>query len=254
MALDGALEPDFFHHQVAPMASRRPKLSSLEDAIGYRFSKRALLEQALTHVSVVASKGGRTKSYQRLEFLGDRVLGLAVAEMLIAAFPKAEEGELSRRFAALVRKDACAAVAVKWGVGSHLRLGPGQAGAMGSSNRAMLGDVCEAIIGAVFLDGGYVAARGVIETMFGTSLRGASSPERDPKSALQEWVQGRGLPPPTYAILDRSGPDHAPEFRIAVTVEGLAPEDATGNSRRGAEQAAAERLLRREGVWAAARG
>src|SRR5262249_37295190 len=116
VALDGALEPDFFHHQVAPMASRRPKLSLLEDAIGYRFSKRGLLEQALTHVSVVASKGGRTKSYQRLEFLGDRVLGLGVAEMLIAAFPKAEEGELSRRFAALVRKDACADVAVKWGV------------------------------------------------------------------------------------------------------------------------------------------
>ncbi len=234
--------------------ARRPKLGLLEDAIRYRFKKRGLLEQALTHVSVVANKGGRNKSYQRLEFLGDRVLGLVVAELLIAGFPKAEEGELSRRLAALVRKDACAEVALVWGVGRHVRLAPGQVAAAGASSRAILGDVCEAIVGAIFLDGGYAAARDVIEAAFGPRLSAAGSPDRDPKSALQEWVQGRGLPPPIYAIVDRSGPDHAPEFRIAVTVEGLAPEAATGNSRRSAEQAAAELLLRREGVWAGAGG
>ena len=232
------------------MAARRAKTSRIEDAIGHRFANRSLLVRALTHVSAVAGNGGRGKSYQRLEFLGDHVLGLVIAELLYAAFPEAAEGELSRRLAELVRKDTCADVGTAWGIAAHVRVAQGPAAVIAAGNRAIIADVCEAIVGAVFVDAGNSAVRGVNEKAFGPKLHapGAGS-MRDAKTSLQEWAQGRGLPPPTYAIVDRRGPDHAPLFRIAVTVQGLTAADASGASRRLAEQAAAERLLRREGVW-----
>lgn len=231
------------------MARRNPPgLDPLEAALGYAFRDRALLQRALTHVSALSSEEARTGSYQRLEFLGDRVLGLAIAAMLTRAFPDAEEGDLSRHLAALVRKESCATVAVAWGVPPHLRLGLGFVAA-GRRNQAILGDVCEAIIGAVYLDGGFEPARALVETAFAPLMQATGGPPRDAKTALQEWAQKQGLPVPVYRLVDREGPDHAPVFRLAAIVDGLAPVEGVGASKRAAQQAAAEAFLRREGVW-----
>lgn len=231
--------------------ARRPSadLALLEQAIGYEFKDRRRLIFALTHVSALSSQEGRTGSYQRFEFLGDRVLGLCVCDMLIAAFPDEAEGELSRRLAALVRKETCADVAEAWNVGPYLKLGTGYGAAGGRRNRAVLADVCEAIVGAVFLDSDYATARQVVERAFGERMRAAPVATRDAKTTLQEWAQGLGLPPPVYREAERSGPDHAPLFTIEVSVDGKAPAAATGATKRLGEQAAAEAMLRREQVW-----
>lgn len=228
------------------MARRKPNLDELLNKLGYRFEKPALLDEALTHVSAPKADG---QSYQRLEFLGDRVLGLAIADLLYRTFPGAPEGELSRRLAELVRRESCAEIAITWDVGPYLKLGAGEAHSGERRNQTILADVCEAIIGAVFLDGGYEAARGVIERAFQPLLEAPRRPLRDPKSALQEWAQGRGLPPPTYTIVEQTGPDHAPKFRVMVKVKGAETEFGLGTSKRIAEQAAARSLLLREGVW-----
>ena len=228
------------------MARRKPNLDELLSKLRYRFENPALLDEALTHVSAPKADG---QSYQRLEFLGDRVLGLAIADLLYRTFPGAPEGELSRRLAELVRRESCAEIAITWDVGPNLKLGAGEAHAGERRNQTILADVCEAIIGAVFMDGGYAAARGVIERAFQPLLEAPRRPLRDPKSALQEWAQGRGLPPPTYAIVEQTGPDHAPRFRVMVKVKGAENEFGQGTSKRIAEQAAARSLLLREGVW-----
>ena len=241
MALDGTLEQD---RQTGPLTAerRRASLDELEARVGYTFLDKLLLDRALTHIGAAAS---RDTSYQRLEFLGDRVLGLVVAAMLYEAFPNAAEGELSRRLADLVRRESCAAVASTWDVEAHIRLGAGERAAL---KRAILGDICEAIIGAVFLDGGYPAARTVIERAFGDQMLAPQRPLRDAKTALQEWAQAQGLPAPTYRERDRSGPDHAPEFTVAVVVEAHEYAEAKGASKRLAEQAAAAAFMAREGV------
>ena len=228
------------------MARRKPNLDELLNKLGYRFENPALLNEALTHVSAPKADG---QSYQRLEFLGDRVLGLAIADLLYRTFPGAPEGELSRRLAELVRRESCAEIAITWDVGPYLKLGAGEAHAGERRNQTILADVCEAIIGAAFLDGGYEAARGVVERAFQPLLEAPRRPLRDPKSALQEWAQGRGLPPPTYSIVEQTGPDHAPKFRVMVKVKGAETEFGLGTSKRIAEQAAARSLLMREGVW-----
>ncbi|MBD2750425.1 ribonuclease III [Microvirga sp. BT688] len=228
------------------MARRKPNLDELLSKLGYRFENPALLDEALTHVSAPKADG---QSYQRLEFLGDRVLGLAIADLLYRTFPGAPEGELSRRLAELVRRESCAEIAIAWDVGPYLKLGAGEAHAGERRNQTILADVCEAIIGAAFMDGGYEAARGVIERAFQPLLEAPRRPLRDPKSALQEWAQGRGLPPPTYSIVEQTGPDHAPRFRVMVKVKGAETEFGLGTSKRIAEQAAARSLLLREGVW-----
>ena len=199
---------------------------------------------ALTHAGAAKA---RTGSYQRLEFLGDRVLGVAVAAMLFAAFPAADEGELSRRLADLVRRESCAIVAEGWGVAAHIRLGPGER-ASAALRAAILGDICESVIGAVFLDGGFEAARALVERSFAAQMRTPRRPLQDPKTTLQEWAQARGLPAPLYAERDRSGPDHAPEFVVAVAVSGYADAEAKGPSKRIAEQSAASAFMAREGV------
>lgn len=228
------------------MARRTPDPGNLQETIGYRFANPDLLAEALTHVS---APGARGQSYQRLEFLGDRVLGLAVAQMLYRTFPTAPEGELSRWLAEMVRRESCAEVALSWDVGPHLKLGAGEAQAGERRNQAILADVCEAIIGAVFIDGGYEAAKELVERAFSGLMDASKRPLRDPKSALQEWAQGRGLPPPVYTIAEQTGPDHAPKFRVMVKVKGAESEFGTGASKRVAEQAAARSLLHREGVW-----
>jgi ribonuclease-3 len=224
--------------------TRRKSISALEERIGHRFADRKLLERALTHVS--AAKGARTRSYQRLEFLGDHVLGLVISERLFHEFPKAEEGELSRRLADLVRKDACAEAAEAIGLAPYIRVGEGQAA--GRQRASMLADVCEAVIGAVFLDGGYAAAAEFIERYWSERMLAPHRPLRDPKTMLQEWAQAQGLPPPSYREVERSGPDHRPVFRVAVQLPGFAATDGTGSSKRDAEQAAAAAMIEREGI------
>jgi ribonuclease-3 len=227
---------------------RKADTSALQERLGYAFENPDLLAQALTHVS--ASGGAYGRSYQRLEFLGDRVLGLCIAEMLYRAFLQEAEGDLSRRLSELVRRETCAEVAVAWDVGPHLKLGGGEVQSGGRRNQAILADACEAIIGAVFLDGGYPAARALVERSFANLLSTPDRPPmRDPKSALQEWAQGRGLPAPVYAVVEQVGPDHAPEFRVVVKVQGKENGLGLGASKRAAEQDAARSLLLREGVW-----
>ncbi|WP_292531870.1 ribonuclease III [Methylocystis sp.] len=222
---------------------RDEALAALEARIGYEFADLALLARALTHVSASSS---RRDSYERLEFLGDRVLGVAVAHMLYDAFPNETEGELSRRLAALVRKETCAEVAEAWGVGPAMRLGEGEAQTGGRGKRALLGDICEAIIGATFLDGGAIAAERIVRKAFSERMGASGQDLRDAKTALQEWAQARGLATPRYQIVGRSGPDHAPFFEVAVDVKGFDVTPGSGASKRAAEQAAAAAFLARE--------
>jgi len=231
------------------MAKRKDAdLSLLEARIGVTFSNVALLRQALTHVSSCAK---RADSYQRLEFLGDRVLGLAVADLLFEHFPDAAEGELSRRLAELVRRETCADVAAEWGVAPYIVLGGGEAQSGGAHKAAILGDICESIIGAVFLDAGFAAALRLVRDSFSSRLEQARASLRDPKSALQEWAQGRGLATPTYRLDGQSGPDHAPRFLISAVVDGFDAAQGEGSSKRHAEQAAAEAFMARENIGGA---
>lgn len=225
--------------------ARHADLASLEARIGHSFEDVTLIAAALTHVS--AASGTKRTTYQRLEFLGDRVLGLVVSEMLYGAFPNASEGELSRRLADLVRKESCADVALEWGVQAHIRLGDSEK-ATGATKTAILGDVCESIIGAVFLDGGYSEARSVVSRAFEPRMLSPRRPLRDAKTALQEWAQARGLPTPLYREASRRGPDHAPEFTISVEIPGFPLAEAQGGSKRLAEQAAAAAFMSREGI------
>jgi ribonuclease III len=234
------------------MAPSQRDLGQLEARLGHQFADRDLLTLALTHMSATAN--GRRETYQRLEFLGDRVLGLVVADMLYAAFPGAEEGELSRRLADLVRRESCAEVAFEWGAEAYARLGEGERLLAGTSKTAIFSDICESLIGAVFLDGGYAAAKTVVTRAFEPRMRVPRRPLRDSKTALQEWAQARGLEPPLYQEIARAGPDHAPEFTMAVVVRGYGPAEAKGASKRGAEQAAAALFMGREGIEAADRG
>jgi ribonuclease-3 len=228
--------------------SRKTKgRKELEERIGHSFAQASLLDSALTHISALSGKS-RTGSYQRLEFLGDHVLGLVVSDMLFRAFPKADEGELSRRLADLVRRETCADVARSVDLGAAIKLGASEASAGGHRRLAILADVCEALIGAVFLDGGYAAAAGLIERLWGERMRAPARPLRDPKTVLQEWAQARGLPTPSYREVARTGPHHDPEFRISVALPALEPAEGIGRSKRAAEQAAAAALLAREGV------
>jgi ribonuclease-3 len=242
-------------NESAPAAAKEPKrrdrgLADFEERIGYRFRDPALLEQALTHISALTGMRNRAGSYQRLEFLGDHVLGLVVSDMLFRAFPKADEGEMSRRLADLVRKEACADVARTIELGEAIRFGASEANAGGRSRTAILADVCEALIGAIFVDGGYAAASAFIERLWGTRMRTPARPLRDSKTALQEWAQARGLPTPAYREVERKGPDHDPEFRVMVELPHLTPAEGLGRSKRAAEQAAAAAMLSHAGVKA----
>jgi ribonuclease III len=237
-----------------PTRRRRRTHGEFETRIGYRFKNAVLLEQALTHISALNGARNRSGSYQRLEFLGDHVLGLVVSDMLFCAFPRADEGELSRRLADLVRKEACADVARAIDIGASIRLGSSESNAGGRSRTAILADVCEALIGAVFIDGGYPAASAMIERLWEQRMRAPARPLRDAKTILQEWAQGRGLPTPSYREVERKGPDHDPEFRVTVALPDREPAEGLGRSKRAAEQAAAAAMLTREGVTVSADG
>jgi ribonuclease III len=220
----------------------------LEERIGYRFKDTALFDSALSHISALKGARNRAGSYQRLEFLGDHVLGLVISDMLFRAFPKADEGELSRRLADLVRKETCADIARTIDLGAAIRLGASEANAGGRKRPAILADVCEALIGAVYLDGGFPAAEALVGRLWEARMRIKAQPLRDPKTVLQEWAQARGLPTPAYREVARSGPDHDPVFRVTVQLPKLDPAEGSGRSKRAAEQAAAAAMMAREGV------
>ncbi len=220
-------------------------VSALEQRLAYTFSDTALLEEALTHVSA----GSREHCYQRLEFLGDRVLGLIVSTMLFEHFPAAPEGELSKRLADLVRKETCAEVARSWNLGDELRLGEGERRSGAKKRDATLGDACEALIGAVYRDGGLKAAEALVRAHWTARMMALRIVPKDAKTQVQEIVQARGLPVPTYHDLRRSGPDHAPSFEVALRVQGMAEVAGHGPSKRVAERVAAEEWLKREGLF-----
>jgi ribonuclease-3 len=227
-------------------------IDALQERLAYRFRDSGVLTQALTHSSAVAEFGlERQASYQRLEFLGDRVLALVIAEMLSEAYPAASEGELARRLTGLVRNESCADVAVELDIGAALRLGGGEARSGGRNKAAILGDVCEAVIGAVYLDGGLESAAKLIARHWRPRMMSGRGPLRDAKSTLQEWAQGRGMEPPRYLVAERSGPHHAPTFIVTVELDGLRPGRGEGASKRDAEQSAATEVLLREGIWGA---
>jgi ribonuclease III len=223
------------------------QLKDLEARLGYLFEDRPLLKRALTHASVRKASAKR-RDNERLEFLGDRVLGLAIAELLSGTFPSATEGELARHYNRLVRGGTCAEVARSLELGPVLVLSESEAGSGGRNKETILADACEAVLGAVFLEAGYETAREVVRLHWGPLMRGAPADAADAKSALQEWAQGQGLDLPVYVEVERHGPDHAPRFTSEVRIKGKKPARGEGANKRSAEQAAATALLAREGV------
>ena len=217
--------------------------AELTRVLGHEFGNPALLREALTHSSALPARGAKTLSYQRLEFLGDRVLGLVVADLLICHFPREPEGALARRLASLVRRETLAEVSSGLDLGRHLVLAKAEADAGGRENPALLADACEAVIGALYVDGGLAAARAFVEPLWAPLLAAEVRPPQDAKTALQEWAQARGLALPAYREVERQGPAHQPVFTIEVAVEGHAPGRGAGRSKRLAEQAAAQALL-----------
>ncbi len=218
------------------------ELKALQTRIGYEFSQPALLVESITHSSIASAS---RSDNQRLEFLGDRVLGLVMAEALLAADTGAAEGQLAPRFNALVRKETCADVARQVALGDVLKLGRSEMLSGGRRKQALLGDAMEAVIAAVYLDGGFDAARDLILRLWGQRINTVEADARDAKTALQEWAQARKLAPPAYVETDRSGPDHAPVFTIMAKLATGESATATAKSKRMAEQAAAKALLER---------
>ncbi len=232
------------------LSKGRRNRRALEERLGYSFADKTLLELALSHPSALTGdQAPASFSNQRLEFLGDRVLGLAVSEWLLREFPAADEGELAVRFNALVRKEACAEIAERVDLGPHLLLGPGEERAGGREKAAILADACEAVIAALYLDGGLPAATSFITAEWAHLMTAPVRLRGDPKTALQEWTQGHGRGVPVYKEIGRSGPDHAPVFEVRIEVKGLPAETGMGSSKRQAEQAAARAILMREKVW-----
>ena len=220
-------------------------LRAFAGRLGHQFAKPELLIRAVTHPSMSSP---HRDDNQRLEFLGDRVLGLVMAEALLAADPNASEGQLAPRFNALVRREACADVARQIDLGAVLKLGRSEMKSGGRRKEALLADAMEAVIAAVFNDAGFEAARDMVLRLWGRRLDDVAEDARDAKTALQEWAQARGAPPPTYVEVARSGPDHQPVFTIAARLETGDSAEATAGSKRQAEQAAAAALLQKVGA------
>lgn len=223
----------------------------LERRIGVAIGDKGRLERALTHSSLRG--GGHTgnagASYERLEFLGDRVLGLVIAEKLFEMFPKASEGEMSLRLNTLVSADACAEIADEIGLAEFIRHGGDVKKVKGEKTRNIRADVVESLIAAIYLGNGLADARDFIHRFWGERLGNAATARRDAKTALQEWVHTRTTTVPRYEEVSRSGPDHDPIFVVRVSIEELAPAEGTGRSKRLAEQEAATAILLREGIW-----
>lgn len=215
------------------------EITNLNKIIGYRFQNESLLQEALTHTSMHRS----TKSYERLEFLGDRVLGLVIAEELFESFPHESEGNLAKRHAQLVRTETLAEIAEVIGLGEYILMGRGEANTGGRQKVSLLSDVLEALIAAIYKDGGLEPVRAFIKKQWDSYFLTPLLPERDTKTALQEYAQGKGYMIPAYTVLQEQGPPHNPIFTVEVFVEGLGKAQAQGSSKRKAEKEAAEKLL-----------
>ncbi|MCL6707455.1 ribonuclease III [Pseudomonas sp. R2.Fl] len=220
--------------------------SRAEAALGYVFADKARLDRALTHSSARPQKGS---DYERLEFLGDRVLGLCVAEFLFTTFRNASEGELSVRFNQLVSAETCAAIADELELHRFIRTGADVKKLTGKSMLNVRADVVESLIAAIYLDAGLEAARTFVLRHWSSRATREDGARRDAKTELQEWAHARFAVTPSYRVDDRSGPDHDPRFTVTVEIPGLAPETGVERSKRAAEQMAATKLLEREGVW-----
>ena len=234
------------------MASIDVSAEDLPKIIGYKFGRRELLQEALTHPSALAAERRRDRrrklvkrGYERLEFLGDRVLGLVVADLLWRRFEDEPEGDLTRRHTHLVRREALARVAEAIGLGPHLVLSRAETAAGAAGNPGILADACEALVAAIFVDGGFAAASSFVRRFWEPLIDEMEEPPRDPKTALQEWAQARGLELPAYELVSTSGPDHSPLFTVAASVAGGDRATATASSKRLAEARAAASLLDR---------
>ncbi len=218
------------------------RLAELEERIGYTFKDRALLSEALTHGSALGG-AKKQRSYDRLEFLGDRVLGLVVSERLLEQHQGEEEGELATRLNALVNKHACATAARSADLGAAVVLSASEEASGGRGKEAILGDVCESVIAALYLDGGMEAARAFIVRFWGDAFETVKNVSRDAKTALQEWAAARkrGL---SYAVIDQSGPEHSPHFVVEARVEGYAPARGEAGAKRDAQRSAALAFLK----------
>lgn len=217
-------------------------LQAFQRRLGYTFNSPELLVRSVTHSSMVSV---HRDDNQRLEFLGDRVLGLVMSEALLKADPSAPEGLLAPRYNALVRRETCADVARQIDLGAVLKLGRSEMKSGGRRKEALLADAMEAVIAAVYQDGGFDTARDIILNLWGTRIHNVADDARDPKTSLQEWAQARGEAPPDYVELERSGPDHQPVFTIEVRLASGAKERAKAGSKRQAEQMAAKALLKK---------
>jgi ribonuclease III len=222
-------------------------IAALEARLGYQFGARALIEEALTHASALTRRGDPPASYERLEFMGDRVLGVITAERLFRQFPQSGEDELALRFNALVNRGACARAARRAGLGEAVRMSDSERSSGGADKEAILADCCEAVIAALYLDGGLGAARDFVERFWADEFDDAAALRKDAKTVLQEWAAARKKSL-AYRLTDRSGPDHAPRFVVEAELAGAAPARGEGGSKREAEQAAAAALLKAEGV------
>jgi ribonuclease III len=216
---------------------------ALERRLMHRFARPQTLEQALTHASFARQSGNTVADNERLEFLGDRVLGLVVADMVLDRFPDAPEGQIAKRHAVLVQKNTLAVIAQRLELAPHLRLAPGEEEQGGRSNPGILADAMEAVIGALYIDGSLAAARRFVEQSWGELVEAMAEPPQDPKTTLQEWAQARGKRLPLYEVLHQKGPDHDPVFTVRAYVEGLEPVTADAPSKRAAEKLAAQKLL-----------
>ena len=230
-----ALRP---HSQLYQLIRRSDDIEALERAIGHTFDDRKLLTEALTH-----SSAADITSNERLEFLGDRVLGLVIAQALIARFPKEAEGTLAPRLNGLVRRETLAKVAEAVNLGAYMKMARSESQSGGRRKQGMLADAMEAVIAAVFLDSGLQAARDVILEGWRPHLEAQDAAPIDAKTALQEWAQGRGQPLPIYTVVSREGPDHNPVFRIEASLSSGEKAQGEDNSKRSAQQAAATALL-----------
>ena len=226
----------------APQRRSPPGRGELELVLGYRFRQPRMLEEALTHASVLGARGRGARTYQRLEFLGDRVLGLVVAHLLLERFPDDAEGALTHRLVAMVRQESLAAIATRLGLRQWLRTATGEAGIM---RPAILADCCEAVIGAIYLDGGFAAAQEFVTRHWSPLIETVQVPPRDAKMALQEWAHARALEPPVYRVVATAGPAHATTFTVEVTLAGRPPQTASAATKRSAERAAAALMLER---------
>lgn len=232
---------------------KRRNFKGLETALGYKFKNKTLLDQALTHASMRTDQN-KGEDNERLEFLGDRVLGLVVAELLLETDPAATEGDLARRFNRMVRKETCAEVARRLDLGPLLIVSVSEGESGGREKATILADAMEAVLAAIFLQSGYLAVRDVVRRLWALHLDGMPETVADAKSMLQEWAQGQGLALPKYVEVAREGPDHAPQFTTEVRIDGRKPARGAGANKRTAEQAAAEAMLIREGVLAKGKG